>query len=108
MNLRLDETGVRLRLSPIEFSILVQKREVNVDFPLGMKAIWNCELKVGSSLYLKVSPNSILVEIPEEMLRCLELGVAGGKKEEHEVSELFHGAKLSFEVDYFQSRNGKK
>ncbi len=104
MNLKLDEFGIRVRLSPAELSELARLGEIYAIFPLGEKAAWNCELKVGSPLALIVDHCSILVKVPEEMLRSLELGVASGKKAGHEVFLHFEGIKVFLEVDYFQSR----
>lgn len=104
MNLRLDEKGVRVRLSPAELSTMAKLGEVSATFPLGEKAAWKCELKIGSSLALIMTPNSILVSIPEEMLRCLERGIASGKKDDHEIFQPYEGMSFFLEVDYFQSR----
>lgn len=104
MNLRLDENGIRVRLSPAELIALARSGEISTTFPLGEKAAWSCGLKVGSPLALVVSPYSILVKIPEEMLCSLERGVASGKKVDHEVSQSHEGVSFFLEVDYFQSR----
>lgn len=105
MNLRLDENGVRVRLSPAELIVLSRSGEISTTFPLGEKAAWSCGLKVGAPLALSVNPYSIMMKIPKEMLHSLEGGVASGKKIDHEVSQPFEGVNFCLEVDYFQSRN---
>ena len=105
MNLKLDESGIRVRLSPGELSALAQVGKLCATFPLGEKAAWKCELNVGSPFDLVVGQGSVLVKVPEEMLRSLEQGVASGKKAGHEISRAFEGTQIFLEVDYFQSRS---
>lgn len=104
MNLKLDETGLRVRLSPSELEVLLRSFSVSTCFPLGGGSALGCKLRIGSKLALEMSGAEISLEIPEEMMRRLKLGVASGKKAEHEITAPYQGTIVSLGVDFFQAR----